>query len=153
MLFEPDIGEGQSKLAGMAISASLESELRATVFEPFKQLHGKVRGGPEVRSAPSAPRDALAKFVEGRLKGQITLGPMIGCLVRIANPSEGYERLLRDWLKKARPYLYGALSYGKLKEEVVDLRNKAVHETVEYREAIKIYALTRTWLEKLTRDK
>jgi tetratricopeptide (TPR) repeat protein len=155
LLFDSTIGEHAWDAAATQAGKSVELELRASLFEPFRDWAKRTAPMTSHANVPGTRPGPLVAFIERGSASPLTLGAMINYLLKVPNPKEGVERSLRDWLSAHRPKLFGALKFGTLNAnaDVGDLRNRATHETISREDAAKLYKSSRAWLDELTRDK
>ena len=120
------IGESVWSQAAANFGKTVEFELKAKIFGPFASTHN-----------PHLPTDA-----EGRVRRQYfgwrrsldghgMLGDMIECLSQASIPNHEAARMLKEWLSEKHPGLLSHLKESRQMKELVDLRNRAQHESRE----------------------
>ena len=81
------------------------------------------------------------------------LGDMTECLLQAIYPNHEAAQMLKKWLSETHPSLLSSLKKGQMKE-LVDLRNKAQHESHESvgeLEVRQMYKAASDFLEVLLR--
>ena len=120
------IGESIWSAAAANFGKTVECELKAEIFRPFKSTHD-----------PQLPTDAegrvLRQYVGWRrsLDGRGMLGDMINCLSQARSPNHKAARMLKEWLSERHPGLLSHLKKSRQMKELVNLRNRAQHESHE----------------------